>query len=87
MNNFILNLLGIEDDNVIIDDFFNENETNTLVVSVSQKRKQEVCPKCGSINNHVHSHNTKKINHSNFTTKKCILLFNQKRLKCNDCKR
>ena len=72
MNNFILNLLGIEDDNVIVDDFFNENETNTLVVSVSQKRKQEVCPKCGSINNHVHSHNTKKINHSNFTTKKSI---------------
>ena len=85
MDNFILNLLGIEDDNVIVDDFFNEKETNTLVVTVSLKRKQEVCPKCGSINNYIHSHNTKKIIHSNFTSKKCILLFNQKRLKCNDC--
>ena len=60
MNNFILNLLGIEDDNVIVDDFFNEKETNTLVVTVSLKRKDEVCPKCGSVCIHIHSHH----NHS-----------------------
>ena len=64
MNNFILNLLGIEDDNVIVDDFFNEKETNTLVVTISLKRKQELCPKCGSICTHIHSQHTKKINHS-----------------------
>ena len=86
MNNFILNLLGIEDDNVIVDDFFNEKETNTLVVTVSLKRKQEICPKCGSICTHIHSQHTKKINHSHFKTKKCIILFNQKRFRCYDCK-
>lgn len=42
MNNFIQNLLGIEDENVIIDDYFTDNTTNTLVVQISLKRTQQI---------------------------------------------
>ena len=85
MNNFIQNLLGIEDENVIIDDYFTDNATNTLVVQISLKRTQQICPQCGSIHTHIHSHHQKKIIHSNFTSQKCILLYNQKRYECLDC--
>ena len=56
MNNFIQNLLGIEDENVIIDDYLTDNKTNTLVVQISLKRTQQICPQCGSIHTHIHSH-------------------------------
>ena len=42
MNNFIQNLLRIEDENIIIDDYFTDNTTNTLIVNVSLKRTQQV---------------------------------------------
>ena len=34
MNNFIQNLLGIEDENIIIDDYLIDDTTNTLIVNV-----------------------------------------------------
>ena len=86
MNNFIQNLLGIEDENIIIDDYFTDNTTNTLIIHVSLRRTQQVCQQCGSIHTYVHSHHPKKLIHSNFTSQKCILLYNQKRYECLDCK-
>ena len=85
MNNFITKLLGIEDENILIEDYFNDEETNTIIIDVSMKRTIQKCPNCGSIDTHIHSHHTKNIIHSNFTTKKCILNYHQKRYRCNEC--
>ena len=44
MNNFIQNLLGIENENIIIDDYLTNNTTNPLIIiHVSLRQTQQEC--------------------------------------------
>lgn len=86
MINFISNLLGIEDDKIIVNDYFNDEVNNKIVITISMNHDDyTICPKCGSIHSRVHDYRIKKIVHSNFTSKSCDILYNRRRYKCVDC--
>ena len=75
MNNFIINLLGIKDENIIIDDYFLDEDKNEINVFVSLKKENYFCPKCGSMHCCVHDYRNIKITHSNFISKKCNIIY------------
>ena len=46
MYNFIIQLLGIEDNNITIDDYFKDKD-GKLIIYISYKKVNQVCPECG----------------------------------------
>lgn len=86
MNNFIINLLGIKDENIIIDDYFLDEDKNEINVFVSLKKENYYCPKCGSMHCCVHDYRNIKITHSNFISKKCNIIYKKRRYRCKECK-
>ncbi len=86
MNNFIPDVIGLKDENVIIDDYSINEETGERIISVSLKRRIQKCPECGSNSTIVHSNRNKKIVHSYATDFPCTILYKQRRLLCKDCR-
>lgn len=85
IDNIKLKLLGIEDETVIIDDWLEDTEGNTLIVSLSTKKENQICPECGSTHCNVHDYKIKEIIHSVLTFKKCIIIYKKRRYRCKDC--
>ena len=85
MSNFIPDVIGLKDENVVIDDYTINEETKERITSVSLKRIVQACPECGSASTIIHSNRTKKIVHSYATDFPCTILYKQRRLLCKDC--
>ena len=74
IDNIKLKLLGIEDETVIIDDWLEDTEGNTLIVSLSTKKENQICPYWVYTHCNVHDYKIKEIIHSVLTFKKCIII-------------
>lgn len=85
MNNFISSLLGFEEIDYVVDGYFEDTGNNSITIQISSKPSTYVCLDCGSVHCNIHSRRPKKLIHSNFTSKACNIIYNQKRLKCMDC--
>ena len=83
-NKFITNILNVDDKDIdslnCIDD---SNGNLTLTIKLLRK-ESDVCPACDKPGR-IHGYNTKKLNHSIFANRKCIIIFKQRRYKCVDC--
>ena len=84
MYNFIIQLLGIEDNNITIDDYFKDND-GKLIIYISYKKVSQVCPECGSVSCYSHDFRPRRIIHSRFTNQPCDIIYNRRRYKCKDC--
>lgn len=62
------------------------NEEQVLI-NVTLSKKQYVCPCCGSIRISIKDYRKKKIVHSILNNSKCLIIYNCRRLQCNDCKK
>ena len=63
MYNFIIQLLGIEDNNITIDDYFKDKDEK-LIIYISYKKVNQVCPECGSVSCYSHDFRPRRIIHS-----------------------
>ena len=84
MYNFIIQLLGIEDNNITIDDYFKDKD-GKLIIYISYKKVNQVCPECGSVSCYSHDFRPRRIIHSRFTNQPCDIIYNRRRYKCKDC--
>lgn len=83
-NKFITNILNVDDKDIdSLDCIDNSNGNLTLTIKLLRK-ESDVCPACDKPGR-IHGYNTKKLNHSIFANRKCIIIFKQRRYKCVDC--
>lgn len=82
-DDFIIRVLNIDADS-IKDVNATSDDNGNLSIEVKVNYSDVKCPVCkGSII--VHGYNQKKITHSIFNNKGCLILFNQARFKCKKC--
>ena len=84
LNKFIMNILNVSDKNIESLDCVDDSNGNLTLTIKLLKNEGDVCPACGKLGK-IHGYNTKKLIHSIFANRKCIIFFKQRRYKCNDC--
>ena len=83
-NKFIMNMLNVDDKDIESLDCVDDSNGN-LTLNIKLVRKEsDVCPACGKPGK-VHGYNTKKLTHSIFANRTCVIFFKQRRYKCVDC--
>ena len=83
-NKFIMNILNVDDKDIESLECNNDLDGN-LTLNVKLVRKEsDVCPACNKPGK-VHGYNTKKLTHSIFANRTCVIFFKQRRYKCADC--
>lgn len=83
MTNTIIQFLNLKEEEI---ETINCNATpNELFVDLSLKKKAHTCPTCGHVTQSVLNRYTRKINHGIFLHRKCIVLYTQKRYRCQIC--
>lgn len=82
-DDFIIRVLNIDAESILDVKATNDGDGN-LNIEVKIKCSDVKCPICNG-NVIVHGYNQKKITHSIFNNKGCIILFNQIRFKCKKC--
>lgn len=83
-NKFITNILNIDDKDIDSLDCIDDSNGNLTLTIKLLRKESDVCPACDKPGR-IHGYNTKKLNHSIFANRKCIIIFKQRRYKCVDC--
>ena len=83
-NKFITNILNVDDKDIDSLDCIDDSNGNLTLTIKLIRKESEVCPACDKPGR-IHGYNTKKLNHSIFANRKCIIIFKQRRYKCVDC--
>ena len=83
-NKFITNILNVDDKDIDSLDCIDDSNGNLTLTIKLLRKESDVCPACDKPGR-IHGYNTKKLNHSNFANRKCIIIFKQRRYKCVDC--
>lgn len=78
-----INLLGLQPTDV--QDIHIVNSCDVIYINITLAPKQKSCPICGSVHYHVKDYVMKSITHSIFNSKKTIIHYRARRLKCLDC--
>ena len=68
-----------------IQNAFSYQKEEVRFIDVTLKRKDSSCPVCGSSSLKVKEYKLRKINHSVFQFKKCIILYHARRFVCTQC--
>lgn len=83
-NKFITNILNVDDKDIDSLDCIDDSNGNLTLTIKLLRKESDVCPACDKPGR-IHGYNTKKLNHSIFANRKCIIIFKQIRYKCVDC--
>ena len=83
-NKFITNILNVDDKDIDSLDCIDDSNGNLTLTIKLLRKESDVCPACDKPGR-IHGYNTKKLNHSIFANRKCIIIFKQRRYKCVDC--
>lgn len=83
-NKFITNILNVDDKDIESLDCINDSNGNLTLTIKLLRKESDVCPACDKPGR-IHGYNMKKLNHSIFANRKCIIIFKQRRYKCVDC--
>ena len=83
-NKFITNILNFDDKDIDSLDCIDDSNGNLTLTIKLLRKESDVCPACDKPGR-IHGYNTKKLNHSIFANRKCIIIFKQRRYKCVDC--
>lgn len=83
-NKFITNILNVDDKDIESLDCIDDSNGNLTLTIKLLKKESDVCPACDKPGR-IHGYNMKKLNHSIFANRKCIIIFKQRRYKCVDC--
>ena len=79
-----MNILNVDDKDIESLECDNDLDGN-LTLNVKLVRKEsDVCPACNKPGK-VHGYNAKKLTHSIFANRTCVIFFKQRRYKCVDC--
>ena len=81
----ILSFFNLEDEN--IEDISLTNRDNLFIATVSLCPDYPPCPSCGFERVKIKDYTTKKINHSIFTDRECLINYKARRYRCPICKR
>lgn len=84
LNKFITNILNVDDKDIDSLDCIDDSNGNLTLTIKLLRKESDVCPACEKLGR-IHGYNTKKLNHSIFANRKCIIIFKQRRYKCVDC--
>lgn len=84
LNKFITNILNVDDKDIDSLDCIDDSNGNLTLTIKLLRKESDVCPACDKLGR-IHGYNTKKLNHSIFANRKCIIIFKQRRYKCVDC--
>ena len=83
-NKFITNILNVDDKDIESLDCIDDSNGNLTLTIKLLRKESDVCPACDKPGK-IHGYNMKKLNHSIFANRKCIIIFKQRRYKCVDC--
>ena len=83
-NKFIMNILNVDDKDIESLECDNDLDGNLTLNVKLVRKKSDVCPACNKPGK-VHGYNTKKLTHSIFANRTCVIFFKQRRYKCVDC--
>lgn len=83
-NKFITNILNVDDKDIESLDCIDDSNGNLTLTIKLLRKESDVCPACDKPGR-IHGYNMKKLNHSIFANRKCIIIFKQRRYKCVDC--
>jgi len=83
-NKFITNILNVDDKDIDSLDCIDDSNGNLTLTIKLLRKESDVCPTCDKPGR-IHGYNTKKLNHSIFANRKCIIIFKQRRYKCVGC--
>lgn len=81
--NLVLELFGLEDDDVLSADYINHN--GNALIDIFLMPQYPPCPTCGCEKPKVKCYVIKKINHSILSDRKCTLNYHARRYKCPVC--
>ena len=84
MKDSITSLIGLKDDEV--ESIVMEEKNNEICIYVTLTNHGVRCPNCGHFTTSVHSYYTKKIVHSIFNDKKCLIIYRSRRFICSNPK-
>lgn len=83
--NNIIKLLGLQDKNVILDNFEVNSKENTLNIYISKKISTCSCPSCKHQTKRIHDYRTQKIKHCPINGLKTTIFLKKARLLCPHC--
>ena len=81
--NLVLELFGLEDDDVLSVDYINHN--GNAIIDIFLVPQYPPCPNCSCKKPRVKCYVIKKINHSILSDRKCTLNYHARRYKCPVC--
>lgn len=81
--NFITNLLGIKSSEILSVDLINQKD-GALSIKVKLVAKDKFCPICHT-KCKIHGYYKRKLKHSTFANKPCIIYYEQRRYICLEC--
>lgn len=84
MNNTIIDFLNLKEEE--IESISTQSTPSELIVSLSLNKQFLPCPLCKIKTNKIKNTYLRKINHGIFISRKCTVLFNQKRYYCPVCR-
>lgn len=86
-HDYIIELLNFQDKDLIIDNI--DSKSNPIIITVHKdlSLSNNVCTNCGSTNIKTHAYYKRKIKYLDIGGKHSIIIYNQRRFVCNDCKK
>jgi len=84
-NHNIIKLFGLQDKNVILNNFEVNSKENTLNIYISKKISACSCPSCKHETKRIHDHRIQKIKHCPINGFKTTIFLKKTRLLCTHC--
>lgn len=85
MNDNTIKMLNLEHLANQIESIETVSDQNKLYFHLKFKRKEHICPLCGTGTSRVHDYQTKTITHSISTNHQCKIIYKARRYKCTIC--
>lgn len=82
-DNYINDLLELKGENIILRDFYKEGKNRHLYIEL--KRKEHICPKCGTKTDIVHDYRVRTIKHQCSMGYHDIIHYRRRRYVCPQC--
>lgn len=70
-----------------LEDFSSCSKDGILYHDFTLKRRETSCPNCGSYSCNIKEYKVRKIKHSAYNQRNCVLLYHARRFVCKDCGR
>lgn len=70
-----------------LEDFLSYSKDGILYHDFTLKRRETLCPNCGSYSCNIKEYKVRKIKHSAYNQRNCVLLYHARRFVCKDCGR